>query len=395
MQRPGIRSGSIALVKFFGKTRTTRKEAAPKAGADAAPKNGAKSEIGAPPPPAPKAAPPGPPATKAAAAAAVTAVEPEKKPAARRRTTAQSGARPPRRDWAAEAAAAPIDAPAPAPSSLATAPAPAQAGARPGAAEGEGAPATAKRRRGTRGGRGRKKPGAALTVTETAPVAATAAATAAWDGEPMTIERAMAQQAAVLEGFARDVSATLKKLQTTMSDLRATIERAPATTSHPRVGIFVDVPNLIYASERRNINLDFGRVLDYFTRGRELVRASAYAPISDDPQAKLESQRFVHDFVGHPYRIITKPLKRFADGSMKANFDIELAIDILTMSDRLDIVVLMSGDGDFRRLVELIASRGVRVEIVAFAEAASAELKTAADLYIDIGAHLDDFKVLK
>lgn len=378
------------MVKFFGKSRTTRKEAAPKAGADAAPKNGAKSEIGAPTPPTPKAAPPGPPATKAAAAAAVAAVEPEKKPAVRRRTTA--GARPPRRDWAAEAAAAPIDAPAPAPSSLATAPAPAQPSDRAGAAEGEGAPSIAKRRRGTRGGRGRKKPGTALAVTETAPVVA---ATAAWDGAPMTIEHAVAQQAAVLESFARDVSATLKKLQTTMSDLKATIERAPAATSHPRVGIFVDVPNLIYASERRNINLDFGRVLDYFTRGRELVRASAYAPISDDPQAKLESQRFVHDFVGHPYRIITKPLKRFADGSMKANFDIELAIDILTMSDRLDIVVLMSGDGDFRRLVELIASRGVRVEIVAFAEAASAELKTAADLYIDIGAHLDDFKVLK
>ena len=81
--------------------------------------------------------------------------------------------------------------------------------------------------------------------------------------------------------------------------------------------------------------------------------------------------------------------------SMKANFDIELAIDILTMSDRLDVVVLMSGDGDFRRLVELIASRGVRVEIVAFAEAVSTELKAVADLYIDIGAHLDDFKALK
>jgi uncharacterized LabA/DUF88 family protein len=136
-------------------------------------------------------------------------------------------------------------------------------------------------------------------------------------------------------------------------------------------------------------------VLEYFTRGRQLVRAAAYAPISDDPMAKLESQRFVHHFVGHPYRIITKPLKRFADGSMKANFDIELAIDILTMSDRLDVVVLMSGDGDFRRLVEMISSRGVRVEVVAFSETAASELKSAADLYVDIGAHLDDFKAAR
>jgi uncharacterized LabA/DUF88 family protein len=80
---------------------------------------------------------------------------------------------------------------------------------------------------------------------------------------------------------------------------------------------------------------------------------------------------------------------------MKANFDIELAIDILTMSDRLDIVVLMSGDGDFRRLVELIASRGVRVEVAAFSETASSELKSVADKYVDIGAELDAFKVQK
>ncbi len=371
------------MVKFFGKTRATRKEAAPKAAAEAAPKNGAKSEMGAP---APKAAPPGPPAKVAAAAATVAAasdavVETEKKPAARRRTTT---VRPPRRDWAAEAAAAPIDAPAPAPSSLATAPSPSTS-----SAEGDAGPV--KRRRGTRGGRGRKKPGTALNGE-----AAPSIIEPLHDGEPMTIERAMAHQALVLENFARDITTTLKKLQTTVADMQTKMERASsASTSHPRVGIFVDVPNLIYASERRNINIDFGRVLDYFTRGRELVRASAYAPISDDPQAKLESQRFVHHFVGHPYRIVTKPLKRFADGSMKANFDIELAIDILTMSERLDVVVLMSGDGDFRRLVELIASRGVRVEIVAFAEAVSLELKTVADLYIDIGAHLEDFKSLK
>jgi uncharacterized LabA/DUF88 family protein len=136
-------------------------------------------------------------------------------------------------------------------------------------------------------------------------------------------------------------------------------------------------------------------VLEYFTKNRVLVTASAYAPISDDPQAKLENQRFVQHFIGHPYRIVTKPLKRFADGSMKANFDIELAIDILTMSDRLDVVVLMSGDGDFRRLVELISSRGVRVEVVAFSESASAELKTIADRYVDISAHLDDFRARK
>ena len=351
------------MVRFFGKPPRSTAKTKDTADAVASP---------------PAKAPPGPPAK-------AEAPEPEeKKPATR---TRRAPARPPRRDWAAEAAAAPIDAPAPAPTSLATSPA---------EDAGDGT-APAKRRRGTRGGRGRKKPGAA--GAEAAVIPAPLALVppvkeiAKRGAAPPTLEEVVAHQAAVLDAFAHNMSATIASLQTSIAELHKQLasERG-AAAGVQRVGIFVDVPNVIYASERRNINIDFGRVLDYFTRGRQLVRASAYAPISDDPQAKLESQRFVHHFVGHPYRIITKPLKRFADGSMKANFDIELAIDILTMSDRLDVVVLMSGDGDFRRLVEMISSRGVRVEVVAFSETASSELKSVADLYIDIGAHLDDFR---
>jgi uncharacterized LabA/DUF88 family protein len=284
--------------------------------------------------------------------------------------------RPPRRDWAAEAASLPIDAPAPTPSSLATAPSFDDAGDTP-----------AKRRRGTRGGRGRKKPGTNGTTTELP---------APDELEPGSLEAVVAHQAAVLEQFTREVGATLKSLQASIADLhsRGGMGGGPMTAA-PRVGIFVDVPNLIYAAERRKIDLDFGRVLEYFTRGRELVRATAYAPITDDPQAKLESQRFAHQFIGHPYRLVTKPLKRFADGSMKANFDIELAVDILTMSERMDVVVLMSGDGDFVRVVELVQSKGVRVEVCAFAEAASQELKGVGDVFIDIGAKLDEFKTQK
>jgi uncharacterized LabA/DUF88 family protein len=362
------------VVRFFGKQpRKTSKEAAT---SDAAP----------------PARTPAPRSSTAAAAkpAAAPADDTEKKPATR---TRRAPVRPPRRDWAAEAAATPVEAPAPKPASLATSPAE--------DADGGTGAAPAKRRRGTRGGRGRKKPGAAATTTTTAITAPEAPRALQLvrelpkkPGQPVSLEAVVEHQAAVLESFAHDVTATLHELQASIAGLKSQA-RVEGAGVQQRVGIFVDVPNVIYAAERRNVNIDFGRVLDYFTRGRQLVRASAYAPISDDPSAKLESQRFVHHFVGHPYRIITKPLKRFADGSMKANFDIELAIDILTMSDRLDVVVLMSGDGDFRRLVEMISSRGVRVEVVAFSETASSELKSAADLYVDIGAHLDDFKAAR
>jgi len=382
------------MVRFFGKTRAAPRrdtrskadgapttEGATDARQPVRPAQGAEARAAATPP----AAKPAAARTGAAPARRTLAAAPtEKKPAAPRR---RAPARPPRIDWAAEAAAAPLGAPMPTPSSLATAP------EEHGPADSNGV-APAKRRRGTRGGRGRKKPAAATTAAVATPERdGPAPKPAPRTAAPATLEDAIAQQTAMLEAFTRDVAAALRTLQGAIDSLQRQGERA--LTANPRVGIFVDVPNLIYAAERRNISLDFGRVLDYFTRGRQLVRASAYAPISDDPQAKLENQRFVHHFVGHPYRIITKPLKRFADGSMKANFDIELAIDILTMSDRLDIVVLMSGDGDFARLVELIASRGVRVEVVAFGEAIAAELKSVADAYIDIGQHLDEFRTHK
>ena len=172
------------------------------------------------------------------------------------------------------------------------------------------------------------------------------------------------------------------------------ISMAKLVTDRPRVGIFVDVPNVMYAAERVRVKLDYSKVLAFLLRGRELVRASAYAPISDDPQVRLDTQRFVEPFMGE-YRVMTKMLKRFADGSMKANFDVELAIDVLTMSERLDTVTLVSGDGDFLRLVELVQSKGVRVEVAAFGNSTAAELRAIADEYIDLNDHLAELRLAK
>jgi uncharacterized LabA/DUF88 family protein len=165
---------------------------------------------------------------------------------------------------------------------------------------------------------------------------------------------------------------------------------AGAGTATPRVGIFVDVPNIIYAADRIGVTIDFGRLLHMLTQGRELVRASAYAPISDDLQQRWDTQKFVQPFVHRGFRIVTKPLKRFSDGTMKGNFDVELAMDVLTMSDRLDVISLVSGDGDFSRLVEIVGSKGLRVEVVAFGSSTSAELRAICDDYIDISDRLND-----
>jgi uncharacterized LabA/DUF88 family protein len=201
-----------------------------------------------------------------------------------------------------------------------------------------------------------------------------------------SVESLIARQNVLFEEFAQQQAQTLTELQRTVQTLggRTAGTGAGGTAIMPKCGIFLDVPNLMYAAEQANVRVHFGKLLSYLTQGRQLIRATAYAPITDDPLTRYETQRFVAPVINQGYKVVTKPWKRFADGGMKANFDIELAVDILTMADRLDIVILLSGDGDFRRVCELVESKGVRVEVVAFGASTAQELRSVADQYTDL-----------
>ena len=205
---------------------------------------------------------------------------------------------------------------------------------------------------------------------------------------PGSVEALIARQNVLFEDFAAQQTQAVREIQKSVSNISrgGTAVGGPAIL--PKVGVFLDVPNLIYAAEQAGVRVHFGKLLDFLTQGRQLVRATAYAPITDDPNTRFEAQRFVAPVINQGYKVVTKTWKRFADGGMKANFDIELAVDILTMSDRLDIVVLLSGDGDFRRVLELVESKGVRVEVVSFASSTAMELRAVADYYIDLGSIL-------
>jgi uncharacterized LabA/DUF88 family protein len=270
--------------------------------------------------------------------------------------------------------------------SKASAPAATPAPLTPQPSEGPAQAKTGRTRRGRRGGARRRAKIAGETGGAGALAALPAAAPAKLqplDGKrPTTLEELIEAQVTVFRGLQGTLSALEQRL--------ADIGRAGA--EQPRLGIFVDVPNIMYAAERMKVRLDYGKLLEFIVRGRELVRASAYAPISDDPQEPLATQKFVQPFIGYGYMLVTKPLKRFADGTIKGNFDVELALDILTMCERLDTVVLVSGDGDFRRVVELVASKGVRVEVVAFSDSTAIELRASADMYIDIKDHLAELR---
>ena len=180
-----------------------------------------------------------------------------------------------------------------------------------------------------------------------------------------------------------DVAALLEEVRVGLRLLQEQVERS---ARRDRLGVFVDVPNLLYGAERGERAPDMGRLLAFLGEGRELVRATAYAPVSDNPNEPVQQQRFVAPFVPYEYRIVTKSLKRFADGSIKGNFDVEMTVDMLTMADRLDVMAIVSGDSDFAGVVQAIQNKGVRVEVVAFAGSTSAEMRALADRYIEVGS---------
>jgi len=162
----------------------------------------------------------------------------------------------------------------------------------------------------------------------------------------------------------------------------------PPLPSTERVGIFVDVANLLYSARSLRITIDFGRLLEFLRGNRRLIRAHAYAPTNPDPGA---DQSFLAAVKGMGYRITTKNYKTFSSGAKKADMDLDLCMDIVRLVDAgaLDTVVLVSGDSDFLPLLEYCSDHGVRVEAAAFDDSAAMILRQSCDLFINLTVAAD------
>ncbi|MFN0149055.1 MAG: NYN domain-containing protein [Dehalococcoidia bacterium] len=208
--------------------------------------------------------------------------------------------------------------------------------------------------------------------------------------------KADAADGADIQALARAVERQGRQIEQLVESARRGGVGVPgATGAAPRVGIFVDSANVELACDRlrTRTRIDWGKVMALLTKNRQLVRAMAYSPVHDDPNVSIETQRFVEPFLDKGYKVVTKPLKRFQDGTIKANVDIELALDVVSMLDRLDVVCLVSGDGDFTKLIEYCQAQGVRVEVVSVGSATAAGLKYAADEFIDLQARMAEVRV--
>lgn len=202
------------------------------------------------------------------------------------------------------------------------------------------------------------------------------------------ILQALEQQSRQFEQLLRAQEELAKKLSAPPPP--APVQQTPVQL--PRVGVFVDAANIELACDRLRARFDWGKVLALLTKDRQLVRALAYSPVHDDPAVSMETQRFAEPFLDKGFKIVTKPLKRFSDGSIKANTDIEMALDVVSMLERLDIVCIVSGDGDFQPLVEYVQRRGVRCEVAAIGSSTASNLRNAADAYIDLQQRLKEIK---
>ncbi|HEY6409558.1 MAG TPA: NYN domain-containing protein, partial [Ktedonobacteraceae bacterium] len=174
--------------------------------------------------------------------------------------------------------------------------------------------------------------------------------------------------------------AELRRANQSPTNVSVTLPPFPSTE---RVGVFVDVANLLYSARTLRMAVDFGKLLDFLRGNRRLVRAQAYCPTS--PQAGDE-QMFLQAVKGLGYRITTKNYKTFSSGAKKADLDLDLCMDVVRLVDgrAVDCIVLVSGDSDFMPMLDYCSDHGVRVEVAAFDEAMSATLRQGCDMFINL-----------
>ena len=165
-------------------------------------------------------------------------------------------------------------------------------------------------------------------------------------------------------------------------------------SENERIALFIDGANLYATAKSVGFDIDYRRLLrEYQAKGR-LIRAFYYTALLEDQE--YSSIRPLIDWLDYNgFTVVTKAAKEFIDATgrrkIKGNMDIELAVDAMEMAEHLDHMLLFSGDGDFRSLVEAVQRRGVRVSVVSTITSQppmiADELRRQADEFVDL-AHL-------
>lgn len=158
-----------------------------------------------------------------------------------------------------------------------------------------------------------------------------------------------------------------------------------------RIALFIDGANLYSAAKALNFDIDYKKLLDEFRRRGVLIRAYYYTAIAEgDDYSPIRPLVDWLDYNG--FTLVTKPAREFTDAQgrkrWRGNMDMEIAVDMMELAGAADHLVLFSGDGDFRRLVEAVQRKGARVTVVSTVKSqppmASDDLRRQADTFVDL-----------
>lgn len=155
-----------------------------------------------------------------------------------------------------------------------------------------------------------------------------------------------------------------------------------------RVAVFIDTQNMYHSAKHLyNRKVSFANLVEAAVGPRILVRAIAYVAKSKD---NVESA-FFEALQQQGIELKIKDVQEFSSGAKKADWDVGMAVDAISLSPKVDVVVLATGDGDFVPLVEYLKGHGVICEVVAFKESTNARLREVADSFLDLSAEADTF----
>ena len=207
----------------------------------------------------------------------------------------------------------------------------------------------------------------------------------------LTLEKAqLQQQITQLQQWVTDLDDRLEELGDRDLELEqvqqqlAALQKstsAPTQKGRGRVAIFIDGANLFYAIQELGIRIDYTKLLALLVGKDTLFRAIYYT----GAEAADEKQRgFFLWLRHHGFRVVSKPVLQRPDGSKKANLDVEMAMDIVSLAGQYDTVVLVSGDGDLACALHQVSAQSARVEVVSLKSMTSEALIDVADSYVNL-----------
>ncbi len=162
----------------------------------------------------------------------------------------------------------------------------------------------------------------------------------------------------------------------------------PFASPSQRVNVFIDTQNIYHSAKNLfNAKVDFRRLVDFLVGDRNLVQVIAYVIKAEYSSKEID---FFEALINQGIKLRIKELQIYPDGTKKADWDVGIAVDVIRFSDLVDVIILVTGDGDFYHLVEYLQQQGKQIEVAGFSQTTSVKLKELADFYYDLN-EIKDF----